>query len=137
MLLIALLIVALVFGLLFFGRLAGARRALIMERWPAFLLGALALFTLVRGGFWLAVALAAAAWIAFWLTAPRAGIAPDDAADAEAQRILGVPSSASEEEIRAAYRAKMASAHPDRGGAHHEAARLTAARDRLLKRRKR
>lgn len=137
MLLIALLIVALVFGLLFFGRLAGARRALIMERWPAFLLGALALFTLVRGGFWLAIALAAAAWIAFWLTAPRAGISPDDAADAEAQRILGVPSSASEEDIRAAYRAKMASAHPDRGGAHHEAARLTAARDRLLKRRKR
>lgn len=137
MLVIALLIVALVFGLLFFGRLAGARRALILERWPAFMLGALALFTLARGGFWLAIALLAAAWIAFWLTAPRAPIAPDDVADAEAQQILGVPSGASEEEIRAAYRSKMARAHPDRGGAHHDAARLTAARDRLLKRWKR
>jgi hypothetical protein len=28
----------------------------------------------------------------------------------------------------------MASAHPDRGGAHAQAARLTAARDRLLRR---
>ncbi|HVK82202.1 MAG TPA: DnaJ domain-containing protein [Verrucomicrobiae bacterium] len=58
---------------------------------------------------------------------------PDSAADAEARSILGVGARATESDIRAAYRAKMRRAHPDHGGAHNEAARLTAARDRLLK----
>ena len=50
--------------------------------------------------------------------------------------ILGLPRDATPDEIRAAYRMKMASAHPDRGGSHNEAARLTAARDRLLKKKR-
>ncbi|WP_414731751.1 DnaJ domain-containing protein [Vitreimonas sp.] len=78
-------------------------------------------------------------WI-LWprLSAPRASKAqasspPDSAADAEARSILGVSAHATESDIRAAYRAKMRRSHPDQGGAHNEAARLTAARDRLLK----
>ena len=55
-----------------------------------------------------------------------------DARDIEARRILGVGPNAAVDEIRAAYRAKMAQAHPDRGGNHADAARLTEARDRLL-----
>jgi curved DNA-binding protein CbpA len=57
----------------------------------------------------------------------------ENAQDAEARAVLGVGSTATAAEIRAAYRSKMAHAHPDRGGAHADAARLTAARDRLLK----
>jgi DnaJ-domain-containing protein 1 len=57
-------------------------------------------------------------------------------ADIEARQVLGVGANASESDIRSAYRTKMAPAHPDRGGAHNEAARLTAARDRLLKKRR-
>jgi DnaJ-domain-containing protein 1 len=59
--------------------------------------------------------------------------APPDPAEAEARAILGVGPDADEAEIRQAYRARMARAHPDRGGGHAAAARLTAARDRLLK----
>ncbi|WP_420823027.1 DnaJ domain-containing protein [Vitreimonas flagellata] len=72
------------------------------------------------------------------LAAPRTAKAsatppPDSAEDAQARAILGVGPRATESDIRAAYRAKMRRAHPDQGGAHNEAARLTAARDRLLK----
>ena len=55
--------------------------------------------------------------------------------EAEARAILGVGPAATEAEIRQAYREKMARAHPDRGGRHADAARLTAARDFLLKKR--
>lgn len=136
MLVLALLAIAALFALVFMGRLAGARRALIVERWPAFLLAAAALFTLLRGGVWLALALFVVSWLAFVLGAPRRTIEPDEAADAEARAILGIGPDASPQEIRAAYRSKMATGHPDRGGSHNEAARLTAARDRLLKRRR-
>ncbi|HRO02948.1 MAG TPA: J domain-containing protein, partial [Terricaulis sp.] len=112
------------------------RRALIAQRWPAFLLASAAIFTLMRGGFWLALALFVISGLAFMLGAPRQEIPPDEGADAEARSILGVGPDASAQEIRAAYRAKMVHAHPDRGGSHNEAARLTAARDRLLKRRR-
>jgi hypothetical protein len=135
--LIVLLIVALAFGLLFMGRLAGARRALLAEHWPAFLLASAAIFVLARGNAWLALALLVAGGLAFVLRAPkRPQRAAEDPADREAMRVLGVDASAGAEEIRAAYRAKMAQAHPDRGGSHSEAARLTAARDRLLRSRR-
>ena len=136
MLVLALLALVALFALMFVGRLAAARRALIAERWPAFLLASAAIFTLMRGGVWLALALFVVSGLAFMLGAPRAQIAPDEGADAEARMILGVGAEATAAEIRAAYRAKMARAHPDRGGTHNEAARLTAARDRLLKRRR-
>lgn len=137
MLLIAVLILALIFGLLFFGRLAGARREALAERWPTILFAAAAILALMRGSFWLALALFVVSGLVFVLSGPRAPPpAPDEAADAEAHKILGVSPGANAQEIRAAYRAKMARAHPDRGGSHSEAARLTAARDRLLKRRR-
>lgn len=43
-------------------------------------------------------------------------------------QVLGVSSSASDAEIDAAFRAKMRSAHPDRGGSETEAQRLNWAR---------
>lgn len=134
MLLIAVLVLVLLFGLLFFGRLAGARRDALAERWPTILFAGAAIIALMRGSLWLALALFVTSAIVFMLSG--APPAPDDAADAEARSILGVSSSAGAQEIRAAYRAKMARAHPDRGGSHSEAARLTAARDRLLRRRR-
>lgn len=137
MLLIAVLVLVLLFGLLFFGRLAGARRDALAERWPTILFAGAAIIALMRGSLWLALALFVTSAIVFMLSGPRgAPPAPDESADAEARSILGVSSSASAQEIRAAYRAKMARAHPDRGGSHSEAARLTAARDRLLRRRR-
>ena len=132
--LIALLVVALLFVLLFAGRLAGARRAMLAQRWPAFVLASAAIYALARGSLWLGLALFVAGGLAFMLTAPkRPHIFADDPADAEACAILGVEPGATAQQIRAAYRAKMAQAHPDRGGSHNEAARLTAARDRLLR----
>jgi hypothetical protein len=51
---------------------------------------------------------------------------------AEALALLGLAEGASAEEIRAAHRRLMRSAHPDRGGSAWLAARLNAARDLLL-----
>lgn len=138
MIVFALLILTLLFVVLFFGRLAGARRALLAERWPAFLFACAAIFTLLRGSLWLGLALFVVSGLVFMLSGPRAQAAQasDDPGDQEARAILGIGANATAGEIRAAYRAKMARAHPDRGGSHSEAARLTAARDRLLKRRR-
>jgi len=46
--------------------------------------------------------------------------------------ILGVPPNATPEQIRAAWKAKMVTAHPDKSGSHEAAAELNAARDALL-----
>lgn len=54
-------------------------------------------------------------------------------ADGEARALLGVSADADAEEIRSAYTRLMRVAHPDRGGSSGLAARLNAARDRLLK----
>lgn len=51
----------------------------------------------------------------------------------EAREILGVGTAADRLEIEAAYRRLMLRAHPDRGGSTGLAAKLNAARDRLLK----
>ena len=53
--------------------------------------------------------------------------------DAEARSILGVPVGAEPEVINAAWRRLMGRAHPDQGGTEGLAAKLNAARDRLLK----
>lgn len=53
--------------------------------------------------------------------------------EAEARSILGVGAEASKSEIQAAWRRLMARAHPDQGGTEGLAARVNAARDRLLK----
>lgn len=51
----------------------------------------------------------------------------------EARDTLGVPADATTEQINAAWKRLMARAHPDQGGTQGLAARLNAARDRLLK----
>jgi hypothetical protein len=127
------------FTLLFLARLGGARRYEVMKRWPALVLAGAALFALARGALWPAIAFALGSVIVWALwprlaqrLAPAAKKTADDPADRDARSILGVGAAATPAEIRAAYRTRMAQAHPDRGGTHAEAARLTAARDRLL-----
>lgn len=138
MLPITLLIVAGVFAFLLLGRLGGSQRTNLRGRWPALLFAVAAGLALTRGAMGPALALLCAAVLA-WLLGPglaqrstSAGAGPDPA-EAEARRLLGVGAAATDTEIRSAYRARMAAAHPDRGGRHGEAAQLTAARDRLLK----
>ncbi|MGV3577595.1 J domain-containing protein [Brevundimonas sp.] len=97
---------------------------------------------LLAGG---ALALSKGAWISgaalvgagLWLTvssrmrtvAPRAA----GLSDAEARSILGVGADATPEAIQSAWRRLMGRAHPDQGGTEGLAARLNAARDRLLR----
>ena len=140
----ALLVLTLLFGLLFFTRMAGAYRATIVRRWPVALLAGAAIFALLRGAVGPGIALgslAALAWV-LWPAIERMGRqqAPAQGAetpeDSAARALLGVGASATPDQIRNAYRAKMAQAHPDRGGSHDKAARLTAARDRLLKKKR-
>ena len=61
---------------------------------------------------------------------PPAAEGPMD--HAEALAVLGLTQGATEEDIRAAHRRLMRSAHPDRGGSAWMAARVNAARDLLL-----
>jgi hypothetical protein len=140
----ALLFFAIVFALLFLTRLGASYRALLARRWPAALLAGAAIFALSRGAVGAAAGLLALSiflWIA-WprlaaLLRPSPPLSPyDTPEDSAARALLGVGLHATADEIRRAYREKMARAHPDRGGAHNEAARLTAARDRLLKKRR-
>jgi len=63
-------------------------------------------------------------------TPPR----PEIMSEHEARSILGVTADASPEAVQAAYRKLMGRAHPDQGGTEGLAARVNAARDRLLKR---
>jgi hypothetical protein len=135
---IALVVVAAVFALLLLGRIGGSRRTQIFPRWPAIVFAGAAAFALFKGAVGPAIGLACLAALS-WVVAPYitdpAPAAPPNPADVEARRVLGVGADATGSEIRTAYRTKMAAAHPDRGGSHDQAARLTAARDRLLKKR--
>lgn len=97
---------------------------------------------LLGGG---ALALSKGAWVmgaglmgaALWLVLAsrvRTVMAGREAVgDAEARSILGVPADATPEAITAAWRRLMGRAHPDQGGTEGLAARLNAARDRLLR----
>ncbi|MDR7038784.1 MULTISPECIES: DnaJ domain-containing protein [Methylobacterium] len=62
--------------------------------------------------------------------APKPGAMPEE----EAYEILGLERGASPEQVRAAHRALMKRIHPDQGGSAGLAARVNAARDRLLNR---
>jgi len=77
------------------------------------------------------IAAGAAVAVIVWWFAPRGPTSDLDLAQARA--LLGVPESATREEIRAAHRRLISVAHPDRGGAQDQAARLNAARDLLLR----
>ncbi|MCK7578446.1 MAG: molecular chaperone DnaJ [Chromatiales bacterium] len=61
-------------------------------------------------------------------TPPGSGALSDD----EARAILGVDAKADAEAIRAAHRRLMQRLHPDRGGSDYLAARINAAKRRLL-----
>jgi len=69
-------------------------------------------------------------WLAWRVLRPSQRRVPSE--DAAARALLGVGAGADADEIRAAHRRLAAAAHPDRGGDAAHAARLNAARDRLL-----
>ena len=92
-----------------------------------------------------ALALSKGAWIsggalvgaALWLTVAsrmrQVAAKRETLGDVEARSILGVGADATPEAINAAWRRLMGRAHPDQGGTEGLAARLNAARDRLLR----
>jgi hypothetical protein len=139
-----LLVLTLIFGVLFLTRLGGVYRSEIARRWPASVLAAAAFLCLLRGLIGPAITLAsfsALCWILWpqierWRQPQPLSPQHDAPEDLAARRVLGVAPNATPAEIRQAYRTKMAQAHPDRGGSHNEAARLTAARDRLLRKKR-
>jgi hypothetical protein len=70
-------------------------------------------------------------------TPPKPRKRQQDPEVAKARQTLGVGAGATEADIRAAYRQRIATAHPDQGGTSEAVAKLTAARDLLLQRLKR
>ncbi len=69
---------------------------------------------------------------------PGAGMAPAPKAALsleEAAAVLGVPQSASEDEIKAAHKKLIGQLHPDRGGTDYLAAKINDARNLMLKHR--
>jgi hypothetical protein len=137
----AVLVFAALFVLLLAGRIGGAKRADWLPRWPALVFAGAAIFALFKGAITPAVmlgVLAVGAWY-FWPSLSNRRTAQPlraEVEETEARTILGVGPGATDAEIRSAYRERMRRAHPDRGGSHADAARLTAARDRLLTRRR-
>lgn len=92
-------------------------------------------FLALRGQYVVGLGLAGAGLV--MAVTARRGDAPTpklDTADlTEAREILGVAANATREEIQAAYGRLIRAVHPDAGGTSGLAARLNAARDRLLK----
>ncbi|CAL1691386.1 hypothetical protein MMB232_01524 [Brevundimonas subvibrioides] len=75
----------------------------------------------------------AALWLVVASRMRTAAVKREAIGDAEARSILGVPVGATPEAVNAAWRRLMGRAHPDQGGTEGLAAKLNAARDRLLK----
>ena len=63
---------------------------------------------------------------------PPPGASPDGMNEEEARAVLGVGPDATREEIVEAHRRLIQRLHPDRGGSDYLAAKLNAAKDRLL-----
>lgn len=140
MMAMALIGVAAVFALLFVLRIGGAQRRYVARHAGAIGLGIVALYALARAQFYVAAAFTLAAFGLWFWTERRSASEAKTAAqagpmtEAEARTLLGVAANATPADIRAAYRAKMKSAHPDQGGSTQAAARLNAARALLLRR---
>lgn len=94
--------------------------------------GALAAF---RGAWLAAGALAGAGLYLAWSSRARPQVRSEPISEADARAVLGVSKGASDTEIRTAWKRVMTRAHPDQGGTEGLAARVNAARDRLLRRR--
>ena len=75
----------------------------------------------------------AALWLVVASRMRTAAVKREAIGDAEARSILGVGTGASPEQVNAAWRRLMGRAHPDQGGTEGLAAKLNAARDRLLR----
>lgn len=86
-------------------------------------------------GLWLAGAILLGAGLSLSLIARRTPLPFTGMSEGEARGVLGVGAEATNDQIQAAYRARMRTAHPDQGGDAALAKRLNAARDRLLKHR--
>jgi len=86
-------------------------------------------------GLWLAGIIIGAVGVSLVLTARRLVLPSGPMTEDEARRVLGVGEDATSADIQGAYRSRMRTAHPDQGGDAAVAARLNAARDKLLKRR--
>ncbi len=104
--------------------------------------GTLSVLAIIGGGFialrgdYLVGAAIAAGGLVMAVTARRGDLPTPklDSTDlAEAREILGVAATATREEIQTAYARLIRAVHPDAGGSAGLAARLNAARDRLLK----
>ncbi|MES1199261.1 MAG: J domain-containing protein [Pseudomonadota bacterium] len=138
---VALIAVALAFVLVLApARVLGAQRAVVLHFLSRYglsvSLGVTALVFAMRGSEWFSLLAIGGALLAWPWPRRRAQSAPAiDPEDQKAHAILGVSAQASASEIRAAFRKKIAEAHPDRGGSQEQAARLVSARDRLLRRR--
>jgi hypothetical protein len=132
-------IIAALFAVLMLARLAGARRRFVARNAAAIIAATAAILVAMRGQAWLGAILGiGAAALYLYSGRPRPRVRPSvnggAMSDSQARAILGVRLGATEQEIRTAFRQRIARAHPDRGGSNEEAARLTAARDALLRR---
>lgn len=78
-------------------------------------------------------ALIAAAGAGFWYFATRQRLGAA-AQEAQARALLGVTPDADAQEVHAAWRRRLATAHPDAGGSSAATAEATAARDLILAR---
>ena len=125
--------------------LRASGKPILKRREWRFLTGAFAVASLAGAAFaglreaWVpaAVLLLMGGWLALSTRRPP-GAAPASPRPGrmsleDARSILGVPASASPEEIKTAYTRLMRSVHPDKGGTSGLAAQLNAARDRLLR----
>ncbi|MGK9166545.1 hypothetical protein KXR53_09630 [Inquilinus limosus] len=67
-----------------------------------------------------------------WTKQDGAGVRKGEMSEAEAYALLGLAAGASPAAVKAAHRRMMKRHHPDRGGSADMAAKLNAARDKLL-----
>lgn len=90
--------------------------------------------SLAKGGWILGTALTGAGlWLSLSSRIRQVVSRSPELSDSEARSILGVENDATPEAIQAAWRRLMGRAHPDQGGTEGLAARLNAARDRLIR----